>query len=49
MMSLAIYRFVGKPTLRERVRRSGCGRARYDGLRELLSQQLQSLPPGTVP
>src|SRR4029077_15196965 len=48
MMSLAIYRFVQANVTAMRVSSEGDAvEARYDGLRELLTQQLQSLPPGT--
>ncbi|PYI44449.1 MAG: hypothetical protein DME29_09165 [Verrucomicrobia bacterium] len=48
MMSLAIYRFVQANVTAMRVSsEADVVEARYDGLRELLSQQLQSLPPGT--
>jgi len=48
MMSLAIYRFVQANVTAMRVSsEADAVEARYDGLRELLSQQLQSLPPGT--
>ena len=48
MMSLVIYRFVQTNVTAIRVSSgSGGGEARYDGLRELLTQHLQSLPPGT--
>ena len=48
MMSLVIYRFVQTNVTAIRVS-SGTEAvtARYDGLRELLTQHLQSLPPGT--
>ena len=50
MMSLAIYRFVQANVTAMRVSSEGDAvEARYDGLRELLTQQFQSLPPGTVP
>jgi prepilin-type N-terminal cleavage/methylation domain-containing protein len=48
MMSLAIYRFVQANVTAMRVSaEADAVEARYDGLRELLTQQLQSLPPGT--
>ena len=48
MMSLAIYRFVQANVTAIRVSgEADAVEARYDGLRELLTQQLQSLPPGT--
>jgi prepilin-type N-terminal cleavage/methylation domain-containing protein len=48
MMSLAIYRFVQANVTAMRVSSEvDSMEARYDGLRELLTQQLQSLPPGT--
>ena len=48
MMSLAIYRFVQANVTAMRVSSEvDAVEARYDGLRELLTQQLQSLPPGT--
>jgi prepilin-type N-terminal cleavage/methylation domain-containing protein len=48
MMSLAIYRFVQANVTAMRVSAQvDAVEARYDGLRELLTQQLQSLPPGT--
>ena len=48
MMALVIYRFVQANVTAIRVS-SGMEAvtARYDGLRELLTQHLQSLPPGT--
>src|ERR1044071_10455201 len=48
MMALVIYRFVQTNVTAIRVT-SGTEAvtARYDGLRELLTQHLQSLPPGT--
>ncbi len=49
MMSLAIYRFVQANVTAMRVSsEADAVEARYDGLRELLTQQLQSLPPGTA-
>jgi prepilin-type N-terminal cleavage/methylation domain-containing protein len=49
MMSLAIYRFVQANVTAIRVSgKTDAVEARYDGLRELLTQQLQSLPPGTA-
>jgi prepilin-type N-terminal cleavage/methylation domain-containing protein len=49
MMSLAIYRFVQANVTAIRVSaEADAAEARYDGLRELLTQQLQSLPPGTA-
>jgi prepilin-type N-terminal cleavage/methylation domain-containing protein len=48
MMSLAIYRFVQANVTAMRISsEADAAEARYDGLRELLTQQLQSLPPGT--
>ncbi len=48
MMSLAIYRFVQANITAMRISsEADAMEARYDGLRELLTQQLQSLPPGT--
>jgi len=48
MMSLAIYRFVQANVIAMRVSsEADAVEARYDGLRELLTQQLQNLPPGT--
>src|SRR5256884_9402153 len=48
MMSLAIYRFVQANVTAMRVSaEADAVEARYDGLRELLTQQLQNLPPGT--
>jgi hypothetical protein len=48
MMSLAIYRFVQANVTAMRVSsEADAVEARYNGLRELLTQQLQSLPPGT--
>ena len=48
MMSLAIYRFVQANVTAMRISsEADAVEARYDGLRELLTQQLQSLPPGT--
>src|SRR6266436_497867 len=48
MMSLAIYRFVQANVTAMRVSsEADAVEARYDGLRELLTQQLQGLPPGT--
>src|SRR5205823_5445473 len=48
MMSLAIYRFVQANVTAVRISsEADAAEARYDGLRELLTQQLQSLPPGT--
>src|SRR5260370_31624380 len=48
MMSLSIYRFVQANVTAMRVSsEADAVEARYDGLRELLTQQLQSLPPGT--
>ncbi len=47
MMALAIYRFVQANVTAIRVSsEQGTVAARYDGLREFLTQQLQSLPPG---
>src|SRR2546421_3755042 len=47
MMSLAIYRFVQANVTAMRVSSEvDAVEARYDGLRELLTQHLQSLPPG---
>jgi prepilin-type N-terminal cleavage/methylation domain-containing protein len=49
MMSLTIYRFVQANVTAMRVSsEADAVEARYDGLRELLTQQLQSLPPGTA-
>jgi prepilin-type N-terminal cleavage/methylation domain-containing protein len=49
MMSLAIYRFVQANVTAMRVSsEADAAEARYNGLRELLTQQLQSLPPGTA-
>src|SRR5207244_9979110 len=49
MMSLAIYRFVQANVTAMRVSsEADAVEARYNGLRELLTQQLQSLPPGTA-
>jgi prepilin-type N-terminal cleavage/methylation domain-containing protein len=49
MMSLAIYRFVQANVTAMRVSsEADAVEARYDGLRELLTQQLQSLPPGAA-
>ena len=49
MMSLAIYRFVQANVTAVRISsEADAAEARYDGLRELLTQQLQSLPPGTA-
>jgi len=49
MMSLAIYRFVQANVTAMRISsEADAMEARYDGLRELLAQQLQSLPPGTA-
>src|SRR4030095_432165 len=49
MMSLAIYRFVQANVTAMRVSsEADAVEARYDGLRELLTQQLQSLPTGTA-
>ena len=48
MMALAIYRFVQANVTAVRVSsETEAVAARYDGLREFLTQQLQSLPPGT--
>ena len=48
MMSFAIYRFVQTNVTAMRVSASTeAADARYDGLRELLMQQLQNIPPGT--
>ena len=48
MMALVIYRFVQTNVTAIRVSsETEAVTARYDGLRELLTQQLQSLPPGT--
>jgi type II secretory pathway pseudopilin PulG len=48
MMSFAIYRFVQTNILAMRVSAAAeATDARYDGLRELLMQQLQNVPPGT--
>jgi len=48
MMSMAIYRFVQANVVAMRVSsESDAVEARYGGLRELLSQQLQSLTPGS--
>jgi prepilin-type N-terminal cleavage/methylation domain-containing protein len=48
MMSLAIYRFVQANVTAMRISsEADAAEARYDGLRELLTQQLQSLAPGT--
>src|SRR2546430_15809987 len=48
MMSLAIFRFLQANVTAMRVSSGGgAGEARYDGLRELLTQQVQRLPPGT--
>lgn len=48
MMSLAIYRFVQANVMALRVSsETDAVAARYDGLREFLTQQLQSLPPGS--
>lgn len=47
MMALAIYRFVQANVTAVRVSsETEAVAARYDGLREFLTQQLQSLPPG---
>ena len=47
MMALVIYRFVQTNVTAIRVSsETEAVAARYDGLRELLTQQLQSLPPG---
>ena len=47
MMALVIYRFVQANVTAMRVSSEmEAMAARYDGLRELLTQQLQSLPPG---
>jgi len=47
MMALVIYRFVQANVTAIRVSsETEAVAARYDGLRELLTQQLQSLPPG---
>ena len=47
MMALVIYRFVQANVTAMRVSSEmEAVAARYDGLRELLTQQLQSLPPG---
>jgi hypothetical protein len=49
MMSLAIYRFVQANVTAMRVSSEAeAVEARYDGLRELLTQQLQGLSPGTA-
>lgn len=48
MMSFAIYRFVQANISAMRVSATADAvDARYDGLRQLLTQQLQNLPPGT--
>src|SRR5947207_3740091 len=48
MMSLAIYRFVQANVTAMRISsEADAVEARYDGLRELLTQHLQSLAPGT--
>jgi type II secretory pathway pseudopilin PulG len=48
MMSFAIYRFVQTNIVAMRVSAAAeATDARYDGLRELLTQQMQSIPPGT--
>src|SRR5437868_15448808 len=48
MMSFAIYRFVQANIVAMRVSAAADATdARYDGLRELLMQQLQNIPPGT--
>lgn len=48
MMALVIYRFVQTNVTAIRLSSETEGMAaRYDGLRELLTQHLQSLPPGT--
>jgi len=48
MMALSIYRFVQANVTAIRVSsETDAATARYDGLREFLTQQLQSLPPGT--
>src|SRR4026207_1795884 len=48
MMSLSIYRFVQANVTAMRASwEAGGVEARYDGLRGLLTQRLQSLPPGT--
>jgi len=48
MMALVIYRFVQTNVTAIRVSsETEAVAARYDGLRELLTQHLQSLPPGT--
>jgi len=48
MMALVIYRFVQANVTAIRVSsETEAAAARYDGLRELLTQQLQSLPPGS--
>jgi len=47
-ITLAIYRFVQANVTAVRISsEADAAEARYDGLRELLTQQLQSLPPGT--
>jgi prepilin-type N-terminal cleavage/methylation domain-containing protein len=47
MMSLAIYRFVQSNLIAMRVSsEANAADARYDGLRDLLTAQWQSLPPG---
>ena len=48
MMSFAIYRFVQANIVAMRVSAAAeATDARYDGLRELLTQQMQGIPPGT--
>lgn len=50
MMAVVIYRFVQTNVTAVRVSsETETVAARYDGLRELLTQQLQSLPSGTEP
>ena len=48
MMSFVIYRFVQTNIVAMRVSAAAeATDARYDGLRELLTQQMQGIPPGT--